>query len=195
MAMGKSLNIDDKTQHKYRTSKKGLVTIIYLKQKESSIKRGHRLPEYTKKELSEWLYSKELFHILYSEWVMSGYLTELKPSIDRINSKIHYCFNNIQLTTWSNNQKNNGIEISQGNNREHANREVHQYSKEGDYMASYISTSQAGRETKACQSKISCCINGTRVTAGKFFWKDHKVEKINPNEELLKRKYKRGKNV
>ncbi len=93
---------------KYQRSKKGVANVIYNSQRLHSKKRGHRLPEYTKQELKEWLYSQKLFHELYLEWVNSGHKRRLKPSVDRKHDDVHYCMSNIVLITWEeNNSKTN----------------------------------------------------------------------------------------
>lgn len=87
----------------YRKTKKGVVAQIYSHQRYSSKKRGHRMPEYTKDELKAWLYSQTKFHMLYNEWLYSGYDKNLKPSVDRLYDGIHYCMNNIRLVTFHEN--------------------------------------------------------------------------------------------
>ena len=180
----RKLNISNlKTaQAKFITSKKGIVSAIYRKQLESSKKRNHRYPEYTKSELKEWLYSQIEFHELYNEWVNSGYLTRLKPSVDRKISIIHYCMSNIQLCTFEENQLNNGSELSKGGGDQRT-MEVHQYSLDGYYIASFHSQAFAGKSTSCQQSKISEAIKGNRKTTGGFLWRDFRVENLFIKEE------------
>ncbi len=87
----------------WRLSKLGLIATIYNNQKNHSKKRGHRPPEYTKEELTDWLFSQPLFHTLYSEWKGSGYKRRLIPSVDRKHDDIHYCMGNIQLMVFRDN--------------------------------------------------------------------------------------------
>ncbi len=47
---------------------------------------------------------------------------------------------------------------------------VIQLTKSGEMVAEYISTSEAGRETRVAQSSISLCCNKKRKTAGGFRW-------------------------
>jgi len=136
---------------KYRKTKKGIVTRIYSTQIEKSKRRGHRPPEYTKKELTEWLYSQPRFHELYSEWVNSGYLTELKPSVDRREHKIHYCMTNIQLMTWRENNLK-GIEESR-------RKEVRVFNRSGTLDKYYPSITAAGKALGIPKGALSDRLN------------------------------------
>ncbi len=122
----------------YSRTKKGVVTQLYKHQRTNSKKRGHRMPEYSKKELEDWLYSQSLFHELYNEWVQSGYKNRLKPSIDRKDDDIHYCMANIQLMTWQANNK-----------KGHKDRgTVIEIFRLGKSVGVFKSLKQAGRELK-----------------------------------------------
>ena len=88
---------------KYSRTKKGLVNTIYNHQKHKSKLRGHLPPEYTKRELRDWLFSQPLFHKLFADWEASNYNIRCTPSVDRIDSGKHYLFGNIQLMTWGDN--------------------------------------------------------------------------------------------
>jgi len=98
----------------WEKTKRGVVFITYLSQKKSSKRRGHIPPTYTKYELEDWLMSQPLFHELYNKWVLSGYDKWEKPSVDRIDDDVHYCFTNIQLTTWRANQDKAYADIRSG---------------------------------------------------------------------------------
>lgn len=95
---------------RYNRSKKGVVSRLYGQQKTSSQRRGHNPPSYTKEELKEWLYKQPLFHRLYSNWEKSDYASNLKPSIDRVDSDKGYAFTNIQLVTWEQNNRKGYLE-------------------------------------------------------------------------------------
>ena len=155
----------------YSRTKKGVITQIYGSRKSHSKLRGHRQPEYTKKELSEWLFSQELFHKLHNEWKMSGYKKELKPSVDRKYNNIHYCMNNIQLMTWKENKLKGHTDsktnkLSTGNKK----RAVSQFNKEGVWLQDFISTREAGRSTNTAPGDIISVCKGKQSTAGGFTW-------------------------
>ncbi len=89
----------------YKKTKKGLITVIYNNQCSHSKTRGHNPPTYSKKELQEWLYCQEQFHILYDNWKILDYQKDYVPSIDRLKDDIGYTMSNIQLLSWSENNK------------------------------------------------------------------------------------------
>ena len=154
---------------KHWQTKKGLVTCIYGHQRGNSKKRNHRMPEYTNKELKEWCFSQEKFHILYSEWKQSGFEKRLRPSIDRKNDYIHYCFTNIQIVTWKeNNDKQYTDRISGKNNK--ISKSCEQY-KGNVKVAEYYSTSEASRVTGINQGNIATCCRGKVKKAGGYQWR------------------------
>ncbi len=159
------------SKKKYRLSKKGVVGDIYSGQKATSISRGHRPPEYTKKELSEWLFSQELFHVLYSEWVNSGYDRHVKPSVDRKYDDIHYCFNNIQLMTWKENNLKAHNDVMCGNTAKSNSKKVIQIILDGKFTTVHNSIAQASRYTGVSSSHICECCKGQRKSAGGFKWR------------------------
>lgn len=81
-------------QEWYRT-KKGLISTVYSAQKRKSKSRGMPSPTYSKDELSDWLYSNPLFHALFNNYVNNGYDSKLRPSVDRLDDNLSYCFENI----------------------------------------------------------------------------------------------------
>ena len=150
-----------KSGKKWRKTKEGFVSSSYRGQKGSSIKRGHRLPEYTKDEFRDWLFSQKLFHELYSEWVLSKYAKRLRPSVDRKDDNIHYCFSNITLMTWGENNDKPRL----------ANyKSVCQYTKDGEFIAEYASMKIAGAVTGVTRNNISQVCGGHRKQAGGFVW-------------------------
>lgn len=48
---------------------------------------------------------------------------------------------------------------------------VSQFTKSGEFVATYPSTSEAGRQTGVNQSHISDCCNGKRKSAGGYVWR------------------------
>jgi len=83
----------------YRKTKDGVATSIYNTQCANSIKRGHNKPTYTKDQFKVWLFNNKKFDRLYSDWVVSGYERNLKPSPDRKNNNKGYSFDNLKLGT------------------------------------------------------------------------------------------------
>lgn len=88
----------------------GLIGCIYKNQKCNAKVRGHSVPDYTKPQLTAWLYLNG-FEALYQAWERSGFCKWLRPSVDRIDSKQSYFFGNIELVTWRENFDRNSVEL------------------------------------------------------------------------------------
>ena len=157
----------DKLNKKIRT-KDGFVSFTYKVQKQSSRKRGHRLPEYTEDELYEWLYSQTLFHELFSEWKLSGYNKWLKPSVDRKYNDIHYCINNIQLMTWQENDNKERVKEKAGDSKRC--KSISQYTIDGIFINSFKSAKIASNTTGINYGNIKGCASNLKPNAGGFVW-------------------------
>jgi hypothetical protein len=152
----------------YRKTKIGVVTEIYSDQRKNSKRRGHKLPEYTKQELVDWILSQEVFDKLYNDWVNSGYNKMSKPSCDRKEDSKRYSFGNIQLMTWADN-KAKGHECSRIGifNTGNPFRAVVKKSRNGEFIAEYISTREAARANKCSQANICrACKSKTGYASG-----------------------------
>ena len=161
-----------KSQH-YRHSKEGIITSIYGNQRESSRRRGHDMPTYTKKELREWLYSQKKFHILYDNWKRLDYQKMYIPSVDRKEDAIGYTMSNIQLMTWGENNIKGNIDMRSGKliNGSKPQKPVIQLTKYGEFIEEYISIIEADRQTGVNFANISKCCMGKRKSAGGFIWR------------------------
>ena len=82
-----------------------LASKMYSRQKQSSIRRGHPLPDYDRKWLTAWLISRDNFKDMHTKWIESNMESDLRPSVDRINPLKPYTKDNIQLMTWGENDK------------------------------------------------------------------------------------------
>ena len=163
---------------KYCRTKESIPTIIFNTQKRCSKERGHNPPEYTREELKLWMYSQDIFHKLYDEWIESGYKKDNKPSCDRLNNDIGYSFDNIEIVTWGTNKKRADIDIrncliTHGVNPQ---KRVIQYSKDKSTVVDIFKSSQdAARQTGCLQSKISLVCNGKRNHTGGYYWKYEEI--------------------
>jgi len=147
----------------------GLVTKIYGNQLNHSKTRGHIPPKYSRVDLQEWLFLQDRFHLMYDEWVKSGFVKKLTPSIDRLNDSRGYAFDNIQLVTWEDNYKKHKAQVVNGSAYKSKNKPVIQLSIDNVEVGEFYSITEAGRQTGI--SNISCVCNGSRKTAGGFKWK------------------------
>ena len=164
----------------YRRTELGLLTSIYGSQKHKSKKRGHLAPNYSKAQLIDFMYKNNYIE-LYNAWVSSGYMHNLVPSIDRVDRKLSYTLNNIQLVTWEFNEQK-GREES----KETYSKRVQQYSRSGELLTIYPSIKEASRVTGLDPNTISENAKGLRKNfISPFIWKfiDEKdLGEINANK-------------
>ena len=88
----------------YQKTYSGLITQMYKSLKSSSKSRGHNPPNFEKEDFKKWLLENN-YDIIYSEWELSGYNRWKKPSVDRLEDTKSYCFSNMRLVTWFENDK------------------------------------------------------------------------------------------
>jgi len=155
---------------KYARSKKGVATKLLGHQNQSSKKRGHPLPSYTKDEFKEWLFSDPDFDSIHKNWVDSGYEKNLAPSVDRIDDYLPYTLSNIRLCTWrENNKKHHEDRLNGVNNK--ASKSVAQMDLDGNVISTFVSIHEAARRTDSLIPNIGHCCNGRRKTHHGFTWK------------------------
>jgi hypothetical protein len=143
---------------------------IYSAQRHSSRNRGHEYPNYSLSELRDWLYSQDLFHILYENWVNSGFEKDMAPSCDRLNDFQPYSLKNIQLMTWKENRLKNSKDRFEGvDNR--VNRAVLQYSMDGEFIEKHYSLRSAARKNGLkYHTGIQGCCSGEYSSSSGFMW-------------------------
>ena len=156
----------------YRRTTEGLVSEIYKGQVSSSKRRGHSPPTYIKEDLKTWLLSQPNFKALFNNWVDSDYLTDLRPSIDRLDDYKGYDLNNIQLMTWKENYTKGSYDRRNGINNK-VSKVVIQMDLEGKFIKEFHSSKQACRDTGIDSSSISkvCRKVKKHNTSGGFKWK------------------------
>ena len=154
---------------KYNKTKGGVITRIYNSQLFNSKNRNHPLPSYTKDQLRNWILSQLKFHVLYDNWVKSGYEKDLKPSIDRKDDYKGYSLDNIQLMTFRENMEKGFKDCKNGLNNKRS-RAVRQFNKDGLFIKEYHSINFAGRKTGISASNIGACCNKKLKSAGKYLW-------------------------
>ena len=163
----------------YNKTKIGVISQIYSGQKLSSKRRGHNPPTYTKQELSDWLMNDWLFDLLYTNWVNCGYITDIRPSVDRLDDIKGYTFSNIQIMTWGENRAKGSADMRSGKMivKSNPQKSVLQYSKNGEFIKVFISVSEAERMTDIAHQGISKCCNNIYKSTGGFIWKFKEVLK------------------
>jgi len=156
---------------KHLRTKQGVITGIYYSQVARSKLKGLALPKYTLEQLRAWMFTQPNFEELYNNWKKSGYEKDLVPSVDRIDDYKGYSFDNIQLTTWEENNRKGYSDRKNGINNK-ISKVVIQYDLNGNKLKKYHSVREAGRRTGINHRNISkCCLKYKRHSrAGKFKW-------------------------
>ena len=98
----KSCDIE-KSQNYYKT-KKGLIAKIYRNQKVNSKRRNKAMPNYSSKDLRNWLENDWVFDLLYVNWCNTGYERLMSPSLDREDDTKPYTIDTLGLMTWGENK-------------------------------------------------------------------------------------------
>lgn len=157
-----------KVGNAYDFSEKGVFRVIYKNQKRHQKLRGHGDMPYTKQELVVWC-KENGFNGLYSEWVESGHLKDLKPSVDRLDDLKGYSLDNIRLVTWKENRRHqySDIESGKGSSGKRC-KAVLKLDSNGNTICEYVSFNAAKRDVGYhMEYPIK---NGTKCKMG-FFWK------------------------
>ena len=153
----------------YRRTKKGMVPKMHSTLRGNSKIRGDVMPDFSAKELREWLFAQPLFHELYNDWKNSDYKKELKPSIDRLNDYEPYTFSNIQLMTWAENKAKGYADRKSGKNGK-VNKAVVQLTRSGKLVNEYHSIKHAGRINNISDAMIVHVCKGRIKSAGGYVW-------------------------
>jgi len=162
----------------------GCISNIYSTQIQSSKKRGHTLPTYSLTQLSSRLVNDFVFQLIYTNWVNLNFNTDMKPSLDRLNSNKPYTLNNLKIGTWLENKKNFEQEVFDGKHLKSGRsglKVVRQLTLGNVEVAVFNSLAIAERATSIQAESIgNCCRhaqakgkNGllyTHKTAGGFKW-------------------------
>ena len=153
----------------YERRKEIVPNRIYWQQCANSKTRGHNPPAYNKQELYEWITAQPEYDELFSTWEDSGYLSDLRPSCDRLDNSKGYTFDNIELVTWAENKKRANIDTKQGSLGS-TQTPVYQYSPDGNFIAYHISQSEAERTTGINQQNISAVCRHLLQHTGGYRW-------------------------
>lgn len=148
----------------------GLICVIYNNEKIRSKNKGWPAPAYDLNTLRRWVLSQDSFHVLYDQWVASGYDLDLKPSIDRLDNYKPYSLDNIQVVTWKDNNDRGTNDQIIGVNTKNCDA-IAQLDREGNPIKEFHSIRSAGRETGIDSGNINLVCNGKRLTAGGYKWK------------------------
>ena len=155
---------NEKRQAKRRT-KDGYIYRMYERQVDRSKLRGLPLPEYTRKEFTDWILSKVDFHKMFYNWVFSGYKKAFAPSIDRLRNEETYKFDNIRLLTWQEH-------IRTGRSARSTSRRVLHLTADNKPIGEFDNMVDASKKTNISYYSVylSCNNNGKVVFGCKFIF-------------------------
>lgn len=153
---------------KYDFTEHGVIRVIYKTQKRHQKIRGHGDMPYSKDQLSSWMY-RNGYKEMYDRWVSEGHDTNLKPSVDRINSNLGYSFENIRLVTWKENRLNQANDIKNGvGSGGRRTKKLLKLCKDKKIVCEYVSYQGARRDMGySIEYQIK---NGVKCRNG-FYWK------------------------
>lgn len=151
----------------------GVVAMMYSNQRMTSRKMGRPEPDYTLKQLREWVHSHPNWQSLFDAWVASGYDKYIKPSCDRINSSLPYTLSNLRLVTFQENLNNKFDDTRKGLHLGANGKPVRQLTKEGVLVKEYPSVLYAMRElgkSEQSSSNIHSVCKGIWKSAYGYLW-------------------------
>ena len=102
---------------KYEKTKNGFLMRLHRNmrsrvlgiQKEGAHLYAHINKVVPREEFYAWALGSNLFHSLFAAWEASGYDRKLTPSVDRVNAKGEYTFDNMEWVTHSENSRRASI--------------------------------------------------------------------------------------
>jgi len=139
----------------------GVLGQIYSMQLTNSRKRGHSPPSYTLAEFRVYVIGLPNFESIYKEWQESGYDTDLRPSLDRLEDDKGYSFSNIKLVTWQENDKHGVF------TRQVPIQKLCKWTRE--VKAEYVSITEASDKTKISRANLAKAIRTGGLAKG-FKW-------------------------
>lgn len=160
-----------KNCHVFRwRTKKGRIYKIYISQKQSSKKRKHNMPNYSKEELYLWATEQQIYTEIYDKWVQSNYSKDLSPSIDRLDDYKPYTLDNIRITNWEDNRRKAHKDRKEGKNNKINKGVVCINNLNNNDIKEFHSLREASRKSGVSRKTISNYLNKKDSIRG-FKWK------------------------
>jgi hypothetical protein len=120
----------------------GKINTLYDNIRRRSKERWLCEPSFTIQEFRDWFLANKGME-LYNNWVSSNYRKDLRPSVDRIDCKLKYDFDNMQVITFKENIQKGRKEkiILRG-------KEIKQIDKDGSVLNIFPSSKAAAKAVK-----------------------------------------------
>lgn len=153
----------------YHKTYAGLASRMLNSMRKNSHDRGHPAPMFDLADLRKWL-DNTTYPQIYDNWVLHGYATNLRPSVDRLDSTAPYVFSNMRVVTWGTNNQAAYEERKVCKRVTKQCRRISMFTLEGTYVNTYGSISLASRETGVQRTNINACVTGRKEHAGGYLW-------------------------
>ena len=167
---------DTKRSIEHKRTRRGIVSRIYNDQKKANKRRKHGRMKYSQIDLFNWLDGNVRFDSLYKAWVKSGYIKDLKPSLDRTDDYKGYSLDRLIITTWGEHNRKSYEDKKNGVNTKQC-KAVNQFTRFGVLIETFYSMAEAQRRTGVRDDYISrCCTKpfgkfNKLLSAGGFHWR------------------------
>jgi len=156
-------------QIQYCRTLDGKINQIYNSQKGNSTQRNRPHPNYTKKELKNWIISQPNYKTLFKEWEMSGYKKLMAPSCDRVDTLKPYTLHNLQLGTFKENHLHENIDMINGIIGK--GKKVIGVNRTTGKIVYFATATEASRKLSIDKYSIAHCCRGRRKSAGNYTWR------------------------
>ena len=134
-------------------SETGLINQMYSGMKARTKRKGFTPINFSKDEFIDFLNSSTPIADLYDTWVKSGYETDLKPSVDRLDDYKGYSLDNIQVVTKKQNTAKYYKDVVEGKNTK-STVSVLQYTLDDQFVKEHHSLSEAARSVGTTPTNI-----------------------------------------
>lgn len=150
---------------------KGVLTNMY-----QHMKLRYKV-DFTLKEFQEKYLNDSCYIGLHKRWSESGHNKQLKPSLDRVDCRGHYSWDNVEMMTWTENrEKQSSVDGKRG--RKPAVLQIYN----GEIVRRFESQLQAIKELGLHQGNLSSVLNGRRKFIGGYTYiyeNNNLLQKIN----------------
>lgn len=162
-----SKDYNNEYRRRYRKTPTGYLNNLYHGMNERNKANGFGKLPFTAKEFSD-KYSKHYDYLkLFEEYKNKDFKKDYAPSIDRINPKLGYFYENMQFISWKDNKEKS---YQERKFTKSAPIDMYEF-KTGKFLMSFGSVSDAAKYTKLQQSNITKNLKGLRNRVGSYTFK------------------------
>lgn len=164
---------DNERAREYRKSYDGMRMSMYSQMIKNSKDRGMDNPNFSRDELHIWL-DNNGYAAMYLYYSKNGFKSSDRPSIDRIDDYLPYTFENMQLTTWKENNTKAYKDRVDGRNTKQS-RAILVFDLSGNFVREGYSINSVARDIGCKASHICDVAQGRRKQVHGFIFKYKEV--------------------